>query len=122
MTLEDLSSEGSAKLAAQEAEVLRRGSVLRAAEAAYSSAKPQFDAQRRTYPSVLQEEIRMIQGLGRVRDDLQLARAELLHLRGEGPCPKTWVELVDGKMPMDFTATLAEQSRAEVGRLDSIEP
>ena len=100
--------------------MLRLQNVVRDAEAAYAEKKPRFDAVRKTYPKAQQEEAGMLQGIGSTRDDLQLARAELLYLRGEGPRPRKSVDITDG-MSLSIKATLAEQSRAEVGPLDYIE-
>lgn len=122
MSLDNPTFSNEAEPSRLEAEVARLAGALRRAEDAYAELKPRYDELRRECPSVRVRETRTLQGIGNLRDDLQIARAQLLYYRGEGPRPKTWIGLVDGKMPMSFIAALAEQSRAEVGRQDQSEP
>jgi hypothetical protein len=116
-----MTSARSPELTALEARIASLVDEIRDAKARYAADKPRFDRTRREHPGVAEEETAAIRGIGRLRDDLQLARAELHYLEGKGPRPRAWVDSPDGAVPLSIRATLAEQSRADAGRLDYTE-
>lgn len=118
----DLTPADREELARLEVEVPRLERLISLSEAGYADKRPRFEAGRKSFPPLREEEVRAIQGLGQTRDDLQLARADLHYLQGKGPRPNKSIELRPGELPpLNFQAALAAQSRAEVGHLDYIE-
>jgi len=95
--MSDLSPVGQAELVRLEAELPRLEAELARAEARYAEDRPRYEAQRREYPKVREEEMLAIQGIGRIRERIELTRAKIAHLRGEGPPADTASVVVDDR-------------------------
>lgn len=113
----ELSAYARRRIAELEAEEPRLVQALKDSQQTYADEKPRFDLYRQTYPSVQHEEAQAIQGIGMLQDSLQLARAELQDLKGEGPRFRQYIEL-DGSHVGSLRTAIADRSRADAGRLD----